>query len=172
MMTMTTMMMVFSGLSSSSSGTYQRYYFCANNNTNKNVMVFDTKKGAQRKRKDESKKHTHHKKKKRNTQKGRCVMKLLYNRAQISHEKWWCCCGHTPSQKRIYSSYFCTFCALFCELSADFHAKESLTFSRKIRPVVVVVELFVLFARDRGTKDEKRASSSRSRALFKKWNYS
>ena len=29
--------------------------------------------------------------------------------------------------------YFCTFCALFCELSADFHAKESLTFSRKIR---------------------------------------
>ena len=80
--------------------------------------------------------------------------------------------GHTPSQKRIYSSYFCTFCALFCELSADFHAKESLTFSRKIRPVVVVVELFVLFARDRGTKDEKRASSSRSRALFKKWNYS
>jgi hypothetical protein len=68
---------------------------------------------------------------------------------------------------------FCTFCALFCELSADFHAKESLTFSRKIRPVVVVVvELFVLFARARGTKDEKRASSSRSRALFKKWNYS
>ena len=50
--------------------------------------------------------------------------------------------------------------------------RESLTFSRKIRPVVVVVELFVLFARDRGTKDEKRASSSRSRALFKKWNYS
>ena len=55
----------------------------------------------------------------------------------------------------------------------DFHAKESLTFSRKIRPaVVVVVELFVLFARARGTKDEKRASSSSSRALFKKWNYS
>ena len=74
-----------------------------------------------------------------------------------------------PCQKRIY---FCTFCALFCVLAADFHAKESLTFSRKIRPVVVVVELFVLFARDRGTKDEKRASSSRSRALFKKWNYS
>ena len=70
-----------------------------------------------------------------------------------------------PFQKRIY---FRTFCALFCELSADFHAKESLTFSRKIRPVVVVVvELFVLFARARGTKDEKRASSSRSRALFR-----
>ena len=63
-------------------------------------------------------------------------------------------------------------CALLNSL-ADFHAKESLTFSRKIRPVVVVVvELFVLFARDRGTKDEKRASSSRSRTLFKKWNYS
>ena len=62
-------------------------------------------------------------------------------------------------------------CALLNSL-ADFHAKESLTFSRKIRPVVVVVELFVLFARDRGTKDEKRASSSRSRALFKKRNYS
>jgi hypothetical protein len=70
-----------------------------------------------------------------------------------------------PFQKRIY---FCTFCALFCELSADFHAKESLTFSRKIRPaVVVVVELFVLFARARGTKDEKRASSSRSRGSLR-----
>ncbi|MDA9787556.1 hypothetical protein N9D57_02325 [bacterium] len=51
-----------------------------------------------------------------------------------------------------------------------------LTFTRKSRSlslvkfavVVVVVELFVLFARARGTKDEKRASSSRSRALFKK----
>ena len=81
-------------------------------------------------------------------------------------------CGHTPFPKKDILLYFCTFCALFCELSADFHAKESLTFSRKIRPVVVVVELFVLFARDRGTKDEKRASSSRSLALFKKRNYS
>lgn len=55
-----------------------------------------------------------------------------------------------------------------------------LTFTQKSRSlslvkfavVVVVVELFVLFARARGTKDEKRASSSRSPALFKKWNYS
>jgi hypothetical protein len=80
--------------------------------------------------------------------------------------------GHTPSQKRIYS-YFCTFCALFCELSWLTFTQKSRSLSLvKFAVVVVVVELFVLFARARGTKDEKRASSSRSPALFKKWNYS
>ena len=162
-------MMVFSSLSSSS-GTYQRYYYCANN-TNKNVMLFDTKKGTRRKRKKMRAKSTP-KRTKEAHERDEDLGEIVQNRcAKISH-KCCCCRGATRHfQKRIYS-YFCTFCALFCELSADFHAKESLTFSRKIRPVVVVVELFVLFARDRGTKDEKRASSSRSRALFKKWNYS
>ena len=160
-------MMVFSSLSSSS-GTYQRYYYCANN-TNKNVMLFDTKKGTRRKRKKMRAKSTP-KRTKEAHERDEDLGEIVQNRcAKISH-KCCCCRGATRHfQKRIY---FCTFCALFCELSAAFRAKESLTFSRKIRPVVVVVELFVLFARDRGTKDEKRASSSRSRTLFKKWNYS
>ena len=112
-------MMVFSSLSSSS-GTYQRYYYCANN-TNKNVMLFDTKKGTRRKRKKMRAKSTP-KRTKEAHERDEDLGEIVQNRcAKISH-KCCCCRGATRHfQKRIY---FCTFCALFCELSAAFRAKS------------------------------------------------
>ena len=121
-------------------------------------VVFDTKKGTQRKRKDESKKHILHKKNKRSTHK-------RDDDGEISHHTRIYMWTHALSKKGYTS-------VLFVRSSVN----SRLTFTRKSRSlslvkfavVVVVVELFVLFARARGTKDEKRASSSRSRALFKK----
>ena len=69
--------------------------------------------------------------------------------------------GHTPSPKRIY---FCTFCALFCVLAADFHAKESLTFSRKIRPVVTSSSSCSCCSRAIEARKTKREPPLRARA--------
>jgi hypothetical protein len=125
--------------------------------------VFDTKKGTD----DESKKH---KKNKRSTHKrDDCLMKLLKSSSNFTLRTRIYMWTHALSKKGYTS-------VLFVRSSVN----SRLTFTQKSRSlslvkfavVVVVVELFVLFARDRGTKDEKRASSSRSPALFKKWNYS
>ena len=64
-------------------------------------------------------------------------------------------------QKRIY---FCTFCALFCVLAADFHAKESLTFSRKIRPVVTSSSSCSCCSRAIEARKTKREPPPRARA--------
>jgi hypothetical protein len=125
--------------------------------------VFDTKKGTD----DESKKH---KKNKRSTHKrDDCLMKLLKSSSNFTLRTRIYMWTHALSKKGYTS-------VLFVRSSVN----SRLTFTQKSRSlslvkfavVVVVVELFVLFARARGTKDEKRASSSRSPALFKKWNYS
>ena len=116
---------------------------------------------------DESKKH---KKNKRSTHKrDDCLMKLLKSSSNFTLRTRIYMWTHALSKKGYTS-------VLFVRSSVN----SRLTFTRKSRSlslvkfavVVVVVELFVLFARARGTKDEKRASSTRSRALFKKWNYS
>ena len=126
-------------------------------------VVFDTKKGTD----DESKKN---KKNKRSTHKrDDCLMKLLKSSSNFTLRTRIYMWTHALSKKGYTS-------VLFVRSSVN----SRLTFTQKSRSlslvkfavVVVVVELFVLFARARGTKDEKRASSSCSRALFKKWNYS
>ena len=68
---------------------------------------------------------------------------------------------HAQCQKRIY---FCTFCALFCVLAADFHAKESLTFSRKIRPVVTSSSSCSCCSRAIEARKTKREPPPRARA--------
>ena len=60
--------------------------------------------------------------------------------------------------------HFCTFCALFCVLAADFHAKESLTFSRKIRPVVTSSSSCSCCSRAIEARKTKREPPPRARA--------
>ena len=85
-------------------------------------MLFNTKKGTQRKRKDESKKHMH-KKNKRSIRKRDDDGEIVKIELKFHTTRSVVVVATSPFQKRIY---ICTFCALFCELPADFHAKESL----------------------------------------------
>ena len=101
-------------------------------------------------------------------QKGTTMIgEIVENRRRMSYnctQKSCCCCyccGQRPCQKRIY---FCTFCALFCVLAADFHAKESLTFSRKIRPVVTSSSSCSCCSRAIEARKTKREPPPRARA--------